>query len=78
MANSNKLLHALVLISAVLILFAIPSISQMNGRGQACKTLNDCPGQLICSDSKCGDNPDVGTRFTPFYLSFSHNVMSCQ
>ncbi|GLJ05127.1 hypothetical protein SUGI_0011650 [Cryptomeria japonica] len=62
MANSNNFLQFLVLISAVLILFAIPSESQKNGCGQACKTLNDCPGQLICTSGKCTDDPDVGTH----------------
>ncbi|KAH9327230.1 hypothetical protein KI387_007408, partial [Taxus chinensis] len=33
-----------------------------NGCGQGCETLNDCPGQLICSSGKCNDDPDVGTH----------------
>ncbi|GLJ05128.1 hypothetical protein SUGI_0011660 [Cryptomeria japonica] len=62
MTSFNNILRILLLASAVLILFAIPSISQKNGCGQACKTLDDCPGQLICSGGKCTDDPDVGTR----------------
>ncbi|WOG87873.1 hypothetical protein DCAR_0207105 [Daucus carota subsp. sativus] len=34
------------------------AISDCNG---PCTDLNDCSGQLICINSKCGDDPDVGT-----------------
>ena len=45
----------------ILILFITPSTSQ-TGCGNSCKTLNDCPGQLICTSGKCTDDPDVGTH----------------
>ncbi|GLJ05133.1 hypothetical protein SUGI_0011800 [Cryptomeria japonica] len=55
MANFSNILQ-IILVSAVLISFAIPSISQKNRCGQACKTLDDCPGQLICTNSKYADD----------------------
>ncbi|KAG2670482.1 hypothetical protein I3760_14G087200 [Carya illinoinensis] len=39
--------------------FAAHAISSCNG---ACRTLNDCAGQLICINGKCNDDPDVGTH----------------
>ncbi|KAF3434326.1 hypothetical protein FNV43_RR25429 [Rhamnella rubrinervis] len=35
------------------------AISSCNG---PCQTLDDCQGQLICINSKCNDDPDVGTH----------------
>ncbi|KAK2988803.1 hypothetical protein RJ640_004105 [Escallonia rubra] len=35
------------------------AISSCNG---ACRTLDDCSGQLICINGKCNDDPDVGTH----------------
>ncbi|KAI9075082.1 hypothetical protein K1719_040179 [Acacia pycnantha] len=30
--------------------------------GGSCTTLDDCAGQLICSNGKCNDDPDAGTH----------------
>lgn len=38
-----------------------PAKAQSSCNGP-CKTLNDCAGQLICINGKCGDDPDVGTH----------------
>ncbi|KAH7542663.1 hypothetical protein FEM48_Zijuj02G0098000 [Ziziphus jujuba var. spinosa] len=44
-----------------IISFPLPSsaVSSCNG---PCRTLDDCEGQLICINSKCNDDPDVGTH----------------
>ncbi|PRQ30223.1 putative rlpA-like protein, double-psi beta-barrel [Rosa chinensis] len=57
-------LVCLASLSLVFIFISIPlpystAISSCNG---ACKTLNDCAGQLICINQKCNDDPDVGTH----------------
>ncbi|KAI9196219.1 hypothetical protein LWI28_022034 [Acer negundo] len=39
--------------------FFANALSSCNG---ACRTLNDCSGQLICINGKYNDDPDVGTH----------------
>nr|AEM42991.1 ripening-related protein [Siraitia grosvenorii] len=52
-----------LLVSLFLSVISLPSlslaISSCNG---PCKTLNDCTGQLICINSRCNDDPNVGTH----------------
>ncbi|XP_040994278.1 kiwellin-like [Juglans microcarpa x Juglans regia] len=51
---------SLTIVSAFSFLpFLAHAISSCNG---ACRTLNDCAGQLICINGKCNDDPDVGTH----------------
>lgn len=62
MANLNlALLLSLTLFFFNIITFPFPSsaISSCNG---PCQTLDDCQGKLICINSKCKDDPDVGTH----------------
>ncbi|KAK8296248.1 hypothetical protein V6Z12_D05G112200, partial [Gossypium hirsutum] len=34
----------------------------LSGCNGPCQNLNDCSSQLICTNSKCNDDPDVGTH----------------
>ncbi|KAH7561009.1 hypothetical protein ACOSP7_016371 [Xanthoceras sorbifolium] len=48
---------------AFIIIISFPffsnALSSCNG---ACRTLDNCSGQLICINGKCNDDPDVGTH----------------
>ncbi|KAI9194295.1 hypothetical protein LWI28_004872 [Acer negundo] len=39
--------------------FLSNAISSCNG---PCQSMDDCDGQLICTNGKCNDDPDVGTH----------------
>lgn len=52
----------LVIVSCCVLMLFITPITSQKGCGNSCKTLNDCPGQLICTSGKCTDDPDVGTH----------------
>lgn len=51
-----------LIVSCCVLIFFITPITSQKGCGNSCKTLNDCPGQLICTSGKCTDDPDVGTH----------------
>ncbi|XP_034221183.1 kiwellin-like [Prunus dulcis] len=61
MASTSVLLVSLslILINIITLPLLSTAISSCNG---ACKTLNDCAGQLICINGKCNDDPDIGSN----------------
>nr|XP_017234669.1 PREDICTED: ripening-related protein grip22-like [Daucus carota subsp. sativus] len=50
--------YLVFLVTAINSLLLASAESDCNG---TCTTLDDCSGQLICINSKCNDDPDVGT-----------------
>ncbi|KAK3205959.1 hypothetical protein Dsin_020005 [Dipteronia sinensis] len=60
MANTVFLLVSLLLVFTFISSpFLSNAISSCNG---SCQSMDDCDGQLICTNGKCNDDPDVGTH----------------
>ncbi|KAB2626413.1 kiwellin-like [Pyrus ussuriensis x Pyrus communis] len=60
MASNLGLLVPLTLIVFSVVSLPLPSTA-ISSCNDACKTLDDCAGQLICINGKCNDDPDIGS-----------------
>ncbi|KAJ6748336.1 KIWELLIN-LIKE [Salix purpurea] len=74
----KSLLVYLSLLSSIFLYFTLIPSNAVSSCDGPCQTLDDCDGQLICINGKCGDDPDGGAHTCSGGSSPSPPMDSCQ